>query len=155
LPRHDREPAPPPASLEVVSGPDPHGPSLPLRAVWFVLVGWWLAAIVIHVGYLLCVSIIGLPLGLAVLNRVPWVLTLRPRTTVELVPDAGGGVPVDVGHVRRRPLWVRALWFLLVGWWAGLLWVWTGYILCVALITLPLGLWMLNRIGGVLTLMRY
>jgi uncharacterized membrane protein YccF (DUF307 family) len=48
-----------------------------LRALWFVFVGWWLAGIYLALGYLLCVTIIGLPFGFWLFDAVPWALTLR------------------------------------------------------------------------------
>ena len=48
-----------------------------LRALWFVFVGWWLAGIMLAVGYLLCLTIIGLPFGFWLFDAVPWALTLR------------------------------------------------------------------------------
>jgi len=47
---------------------------------------------------------------------------------------------------------LRALWFIFIGWWLGLIWLHVGYALCVTGIFLPLGLLMLNRLPGVLTL---
>jgi uncharacterized membrane protein YccF (DUF307 family) len=48
-----------------------------LRALWFVFVGWWLAAIVMTVAYALCMTVIGLPIGFLMFDWVPGVLTLR------------------------------------------------------------------------------
>jgi len=48
-----------------------------LRALWFVFVGWWLAGIALTIGYALCMTIIGLPLGFVLFDRVPALLTLR------------------------------------------------------------------------------
>jgi uncharacterized membrane protein YccF (DUF307 family) len=48
-----------------------------VRALWFIFVGWWLAAIALSVGYFLCMTIIGLPIGFAIFDMVPGMLTLR------------------------------------------------------------------------------
>lgn len=61
----------------------PHGAvSVPqhnflLRALWFIFVGWWLAAIALSVGYFLCMTIIGLPIGFVIFDMVPTLLTLQ------------------------------------------------------------------------------
>jgi len=46
----------------------------------------------------------------------------------------------------------RALWFIFVGWWLGLIWLHIGFALCLTGIFLPVGLLMLNRLPAVLTL---
>ncbi len=48
-----------------------------LRALWFIFVGWWLAGIVLTIGYALCMTIIGLPIGFLLFDTVPGLLTLR------------------------------------------------------------------------------
>jgi uncharacterized membrane protein YccF (DUF307 family) len=52
-------------------------------------------------------------------------------------------------------MWLRAIWFILVGWWFGALWMAVAYVLCVLILTLPFGLAMFNRVGAVMTLLRY
>ena len=44
--------------------------------IWFVLCGWWLAIVHVVTGVLLCVTIIGIPLGLANFKLIP--VSLRP-----------------------------------------------------------------------------
>lgn len=48
-----------------------------LRALWFIFVGWWLAGIALTIGYALCMTIIGLPVGFVIFDMVPGMLTLR------------------------------------------------------------------------------
>ena len=50
---------------------------------------------------------------------------------------------------------MRAAYFVLVGWWAGAIWMGLAYVLCLTVIGIPLGLMMFNRVGGVMTLLRY
>src|SRR5512143_2336618 len=57
-------------------------PSVPfiLRVLWFFLIGWHVTLYWIVAAWVLNLTIIGMPLGLWMLNRVPLVLTLRsPR----------------------------------------------------------------------------
>jgi uncharacterized membrane protein YccF (DUF307 family) len=49
-------------------------------------------------------------------------------------------------------LLIRGLYFVFVGWWAGLLWLNLGFFLCALIVTLPVGLIMLNRLPQVMTL---
>jgi len=143
------------------SGPVPMGvqaktgPGLLVRAVWFIVIGWWLTAFVSVIAWACLASIILLPLGIWLVNRVPTVLTLRPRT-VDLYTwtDASG---VHVGTVMiAQPHWVlRGIWFLVVGWWLSALVMAVGYALVLLVITLPLGLMLYNRVPFAASLYRY
>jgi len=48
-----------------------------IRAAYFVLFGWWFSLIWAGIAWLLCLTIIGLPLGIVMLNGLPAVTTLR------------------------------------------------------------------------------
>ena len=155
--------APPPATTVKVNGQTPQmivaprqGPGFLARAVWFVLIGWWLTAIMIVVAYALALSILGLPFAFSLFNRIPAVLTLRGRTkTYQVETTAEGTRYLTAANVEQRPMWLRAIWFILVGWWFGALWMAVAYVLCVLILTLPFGLAMFNRVGAVMTLLRY
>ncbi len=127
-----------------------------VRAIWFLLVGWWLTGIVSAIAWLAMVTIIGLPLGIWLINRIPTVLTLRPRTreVQQLVDDAGFTRLVNV-PIQQQPWPVRGLWFIFVGWWASAIVMSIGWFLIVLIITLPLGLTLYNRVPFVASLYRY
>ena len=74
-----------------------------IRAVWFLLIGWWLSGIVIAVGYVLCALIVTLPLGIYLLHRVPQVQTLRDRSTEFQTQVANGQIVVREGRPRQVP----------------------------------------------------
>lgn len=131
------------------------GPPFLLRAVWFVFFGWWLSWIVVGFAYLLCLTLIGLPVGFALFNQLPAVLTLRPRTRMYAAEVRDGVTFVTGRNVPQMSFLVRALWFLLVGWWLGAIYLGLAWFLCVIIITLPIGLVMFNRVGAVMTLLRY
>ena len=47
------------------------------RGLWFVLVGWWACGLAMVLAYLLALTILLLPVGLMIFNRVPGVMTLQ------------------------------------------------------------------------------
>ena len=50
--------------------------SLPVRAAYFVVVGWWLSLLWANVATVLAVTVLGLPLAVWMLHRLPFVLSL-------------------------------------------------------------------------------
>jgi len=132
-----------------------NGPNLLVRALWFLFIGWWISGLAIALGYVLCLTIVGLPFGFALFNRLPAILTLRPRNEQEEVEVLDGVYYISGGRVPQHPMWARAAWFILVGWWIGAAYITLAWFLCVILITLPVGLYLLNRVGAVMTLLRY
>jgi uncharacterized membrane protein YccF (DUF307 family) len=149
-----------------VNGQTGHSHGLLIRALYFICIGWWLGFFWLNLGFAFCTLIITLPLGLAMLNRLPQVLTLRSpsaattNVSVSTVAVAGMGgaasfaqtVNVTVNTNNQHNFLLRALYFLLVGWWAGYLWACLGYCCCISVVLLPVGLMMLNRLPAVLTL---
>jgi uncharacterized membrane protein YccF (DUF307 family) len=127
-----------------------------LRVLWFIFIGWHITLWWVLAAWLLNLTIIGMPLGLWMLNRVGFVLTLRTQRTYSVGEIRDGAV---VGWrtqgVPQNPFILRALYFLLIGWWFSLIWSLLGWLLCVTIIGLPLGVWMLNRLPEVTTLMRH
>jgi len=53
-------------------------------------------------------------------------------------------------------MWMRAIWFICVGFWFGAIWMAVAYVLCVLIVTMPFGIAMFNPSRrGVMTLLRY
>jgi uncharacterized membrane protein YccF (DUF307 family) len=127
------------------------GANLLLRAIYFLVFGLWFSAIWATIAWVLCVTIIGLPLGLWMLNRLPQVTTLRPQRG-DLVVTASG--EVYKAAVPQLPFLVRAVWFLLVGWWLSAMWLAAAWALCTTIIGMPFGFWMFNRVPAIVTLAR-
>jgi len=86
----------------------------------------------VALAWLICVSIIGLPLGITMLNRVPQIIALRGRRLVQVIPGAGVR---DVPQIN--PI-IRVIYFLLIGIWLSALWMVVAYALCLTIIGLPL-----------------
>ena len=51
--------------------------------VWIILAGWWLALVHLVTGLLLCITIIGIPLGIANFKMVPISLLPLGKEIVE------------------------------------------------------------------------
>ena len=96
------------------------GPGLLVRAVWFMFVGSWLTGITAAVAWFAIMTIIGLPLGIWLINRIPTVLTLRPRTShVYATTDPWGRTVMTEIPIDQPPWYIRGIWFIFVGWWAS------------------------------------
>ena len=76
------------------------------NVIWFVLCGWWLAIGHLITGVLLCLTIIGIPLGLANFKLIPVSLLPMGREIVDIdrARDVGleGSVTVPAGPSTRR-----------------------------------------------------
>ncbi|WP_261569821.1 YccF domain-containing protein [Frankia gtarii] len=60
-----------PFGRRVVDRPDAGGASLVGNVLWIVFAGWWLALGHLTTGIALCLTIIGIPLGLANFKLIP------------------------------------------------------------------------------------
>jgi uncharacterized membrane protein YccF (DUF307 family) len=137
-------------ATRAVDHDDAFGRPLWLRAVWFVLVGWWLTAFIITVAYLALLTIIGFPIAFWLFDRVPLTLTLKPRSSWTADEMTG---TVSIGP-QQLSSFVRVIYFVLVGWWATALWIIGAYFLFVSIIGIPLGVVMLNIVPKIATLQR-
>ncbi len=145
----------PPHQPNVVVVQQQSGPGCLVQGLWFFFVGWWLGLIVTGLAWMLLVSIIGLPVGLMLLNRLPKVMTLKPsalQTSVVTLPN--GQVVVQQSSRPQLSFAVRAVYFVLVGWWLSGIWLAVAW--SIAGFTFGLGLpvafWMFNRVPALITL---
>ncbi len=85
-----------PFGRTVVKRPDAGAPSVVGNVIWLVLAGWWLALGHLITGVLLCVTIIGIPLGLGNFKLIPVSLWPFGREIVSIEQaEALGGVAID------------------------------------------------------------
>jgi uncharacterized membrane protein YccF (DUF307 family) len=73
-----------PFGRTIVRRPDAGAGSVVGNIIWFVLAGWWLAVGHLITGALMCLTIIGIPLGLANFKLIPVSLTPFGRDVVDL-----------------------------------------------------------------------
>lgn len=130
------------------------GPGCLIRILYFLFIGWWLALIWILVAWFLNITIVGLPIGLSMLNRVPQVMTLSPGSNNVIVTQQANGVMQIARGQTQFPMAARIVYFILVGWWLSLIWTVIAYILSIFPFTWPIGFGMFNIIGFITTLRR-
>lgn len=131
------------------------GPSMLVRVVWYLLVGWWLTGLVMAIAWIAGITIIGLPLAFYVINRIPTALTLRPRLErYQLVTGSDGVTRHERIATEQSGVLVRLLYFVLVGWWLSALWMVASYLLMLTILGVPLGLMMANRLPYIFSLHR-
>ncbi|CAL9302472.1 YccF domain-containing protein [Streptomyces sp. NPDC052644] len=99
-----------------------------LNIIWLILAGLWLFLGYLVAGVLLCVTVIGIPFGLAAFRIGGYALWPFGRRVVD---RRGAGGASFVGNV---------LWLLLAGWWLALGHVVTGIAQCLTIIGIPLGI---------------
>ena len=126
-----------------------------ISVIWFIFVGWWLSAAWVAVAWVLIVLIVTMPIGLAMLHRVPRIATLRSPTREFLIATEGTATRVLQTSTWQYPFLVRAIYFVFIGWWLSLAWTLAAWLATSTLILMPLGIWMTNRIPFVTTLQRY
>ncbi len=132
------------------------GPGCLVRGLYFLFVGSWLGAIWMIVAWIFNITIIGLPIGLAMLNRIPQLMTLRPARVQTTVSVRNGSPVINQSSLRQHSFFLRAIYFICIGFWFSLIWMLTAW--AIAGITLGLGLplafWMFDRVPQVTTLAR-
>ena len=140
----------------VVNTPD-QGPGCLIRILYFIFVGLWLGGIVTIAAWVLIVTIIGLPLGLLLLNRLPQIMTLKPVPTQARVTVVDGKVIYRETSLPAHPFLLRTLYFLLIGWWFSALWLILAWLITgLSLgLGLPLAFWMFDQVPAITTLARY
>lgn len=74
-----------PFGRTLVKRPDAGAASAVGNVIWFILAGWWLALGHLVTGLALCITLIGIPLGIANFKLIP----------VSLVPMGREIVPID------------------------------------------------------------
>ena len=99
-----------------------------LNVLWLVLAGFWLFLVYMVVGVLWCITIIGIPFGIAAFRIGVFALWPFGRT---LVDKPGAGLGSAIGNV---------FWFILSGVWLAIGHAVTGVLLCITIIGIPLGL---------------
>ncbi|GAB3282953.1 YccF domain-containing protein [Parasphingorhabdus pacifica] len=99
-----------------------------LNLIWLVFGGLVLAFGYAVAGIVLCVTIVGIPLGIASLRMANFALWPFGRRVVD---DPSAGAWSGVGNI---------VWIVLAGWWLALGHIATGIAMCITIIGIPLGI---------------
>lgn len=138
----------------VVQGPQ-ENPGCLVQLLWFLFIGWWAGQLWIALAWLLMLTVLGIPLGVMMMNKVPWVIALRGQSGGLTVTTAGGVTTVTPGaSVQQHNILLRAIYFLLIGWWVSAIWMELAYLLCITIIGLPVGFWMFDKVPALVSLHR-
>ncbi|UUW88982.1 YccF domain-containing protein [Nocardioides sp. WV_118_6] len=99
-----------------------------LNIIWLVLAGFWMCLGYLLAAALWCITIIGIPFGVASYRIGMYALWPFGR---EVVKKPGAGVGSGIGNV---------LWFVFSGIWLAIGHAITGVLCCITIIGIPLGL---------------
>lgn len=94
--------------------------------LWIILGGLAIAISWTLIGLFLCITIIGIPLGVQAFKMAGLTLTPFGKTV-----QYGGGVGSTL---------VNILWVVLVGWWTALGYLGAGVLNCITIIGIPFGI---------------
>jgi uncharacterized membrane protein YccF (DUF307 family) len=137
--------------------------SIATRAVWFIFIGWWASGIWLTVAWLLNLSLIGMPIGIKMINKIPWIVSLK-EPTIDVNADVDTEIIDDESQVSireqaqahdQRSIVLRGVYFLLIGWWASGVWMSIAWVFSVSIIGLPAAIWMYSKLPAVVSLYRY
>jgi uncharacterized membrane protein YccF (DUF307 family) len=73
------------------------------NVVWFLLAGWWLALGHLVTGVLMCITVIGIPLGLANFKLIPVSITPLGRDIVDIDQARRLGLDEGVAIPAKPP----------------------------------------------------
>jgi uncharacterized membrane protein YccF (DUF307 family) len=140
-------------NTETVIVENQKNPGCLLQILWFAFIGIWLGQVWMIAAWILMITILGIPLGIAMLNNLPKVIALRePSQRVIVRTNKDGEMTRSALENPQAPFLLRAIYFLLIGWWFSALWMEAAYLICLTIIGLPVGFWMFDRVPAVLTL---
>jgi uncharacterized membrane protein YccF (DUF307 family) len=124
-----------------------------VRALYYIFIGWWFGLLWALLSWLVYATVIGAPLGAVMLNKVPGMISLKQRDKRYNVVSTGGGHDVVEEKPQQRRWWIRVIYYPF-GLIFSLIAIFVGWLLCVFIITLPLGIIIFNKVPAIASLHR-
>ena len=115
------------------------------QVFWFITMGWWITQLLVIGAWAVNLLIITSPLALAWLKYLPDAFT-RPEAI------GHSAKVVRAAEVPQRPLLLRAVYFLFVGWWLSLIWLEIAWLAGLTLVLNPQASAMFSKLPAITTL---
>lgn len=142
-----------PNQTSVVELSQNNKPNILVRLIWIIFIGWWLSGIFYFVGAVLTLLIITSPLGMVVLQKMGWAFSLyeEPKD-ITIVNQGGTTIVTDSSQETWTSFLIRYIYFIFIGWWAGIICWAIASLFGVTIIGLPVTILIMDRLGKVMTL---
>jgi len=142
-------------STVIINNPQRRGPGCLISVLWYLFIGWWLSGLAVGLAWLCMLTVVGIPAGVAIINMLPKIVALRePGNSGLQVVVVGNTTVIGEAAVKQHNILVRALYFLLIGFWFSALWMSLAWLACATIIGMPLGFWMFDKTPFLLSLHR-
>ena len=85
-------------------------PGCLISVLWYIFIGWWASGIAVF-AWLCMLTIVGIPLGVAIINRIPKIVALREPETSHalLITYREGKATIETVSPRQHNIFLRAL----------------------------------------------
>ena len=94
-----------------------------IRVIWFYFIGLPIGAVWLNVAWLFGITLIGLPICFWMINVAPAIMTLKQEGSFkEFKVDTETAYFIEQTS-KETSFIMRAIYFLLAGWWLSLLWI--------------------------------
>jgi len=133
----------------------PRQPGCLVTLLWFIFIGWWASLLWTIGAWVFIGLILTMPIGLKMINVLPKVATLREPTREYSATISSTATSIQRTGLEQRPFLLRALYFILIGWWLSFAVLVVAWAASLTLLGIPLAIWLYNRVPAVTTLRRY
>lgn len=115
-----------------------------VRGLYFCVAGIWLSQLWLVLAWLLSLTVVGMPIAWSMIRVLPQVALMLPYR----IPVGSLGSPQS-STASGVALPVRAVYFVLIGWWLSLIWIELAWALGLTIVGLPLTVLMLAAVPAI------